>query len=394
MIDHDLIQLENGLTVFVIKRPGFESVDLTLYVKVGSAYEDKENNGISHLLEHLLFYNRKKPELYPFGMEVGAYTKKDLTYYEAVISKKYIQEVLGSFQKIVFEPSFDSKVLEITKGITKEEIGETKDNPYEILNNRIDAHLYPETSIALPILGTKDNIDNFDLNDLKKWYQEFYTPENMIFTVVGDVAIEEIKAWVEKHFNLDRVKTDPKTDIKIKRQKENKELNIENEKFDRNYLALVYPLDKPFNLDFIIYAFLSHMINQRLRPIIESSDLFYDMDFSYFYDLFRSEYQATVSSDPENFNKIKSLMIDEIEDLDLSEDFFKKTKDYFINNLILKKDSLDQLSAITIYLLSSGNGIVNPEDEIKQVENITLSQIKEMKETLFNQDNRYFYSLK
>ncbi|MFO7807256.1 MAG: pitrilysin family protein, partial [Candidatus Moraniibacteriota bacterium] len=297
MIDYNLIQLDNGLNILVIKRPGFESVESTFYIKTGSAYENKNNNGISHLLEHLLFYNRKKPELYPFGSEINAFTRKDFTYYEAVASKKHLPDIFYAFQKVIFEPEFTPSILKTIKKIAKEEIEDGKDNPFEVLNNEIDPHLYPETPLSLPVLGNKKNIDRITLKDLNAWHQIFYQPENMILAVAGDLSVSEVKKWADYYFKFNSEKQKEETSaINSTPQTKDKNLTIKSKNFQRGYLALVYPASKTLGSDFAKYSFLWNLINQKIRPAVESSDLFYDMEFLYLYDLFRGEYQATFSS--------------------------------------------------------------------------------------------------
>ncbi|MFO7807047.1 MAG: hypothetical protein R6V40_01330, partial [Candidatus Moraniibacteriota bacterium] len=160
------------------------------------------------------------------------------------------------------------------------------------------------------------------------------------------------------------------------------------------YLALVYPASKTLGSDFAKYSFLWNLINQKIRPAVESSDLFYDMEFLYLYDLFRGEYQATFSSEKTSIHKIKKMMTKELESVKFSPSFFQKTKDHFLSALTMKKDSLDDLSSLAVYLLNPSNQLIRLEDEIKSVEETSLVEIERMKADIFKKSNRYSYVLK
>lgn len=389
-------------SVFHIRRSGFESVDITFYINVGSAYETKENNGISHLLEHQLFARRKEKEFYPFGLDVEAYTSKDVTRYEATISKKYIENITPILSEIVFNPKFDRQTLKTNKEIVVQEIKEELDDPYCLLNQKIDKYLFPGNSISLPTGGKKENIEQMEIDDLEKWYNNFYRPENMVLTIVGDISFNQINDLVKKYFNFSKkqgkAKTNPiqrKEELPLKAQREKRSKVEVSEQFNMSYTALVYPAPSIRYPSFINNLFLWHILNQKFRPIVESSELLYDVEFSYFYNLFHGEYQFTFTSENERVNKIKSMILKFLREVEIDQKTFKKEREYYINKLLCQKDSLGELSSLTSYLLfDPKRKIIKIEDEIKQVEKVSLSKIQKMKNDIFKNNNLYSYALK
>jgi len=163
-------KLENNLTLFVIKTKKLSSLDITLYIKTGSFYEDKNNNGISHLLEHLLFLKTKQSKLNLTALDISPYTKKDFTYFEITTHKNLIKDGLSSLFSVVASPDFTKKNLEIVKKITKEELVEFYEDPYDVLNQEVDSYLYKNNSLGLSIGGSGKSIDNISTSDLKNWY--------------------------------------------------------------------------------------------------------------------------------------------------------------------------------------------------------------------------------
>ena len=236
MENYNLTKLKNGLSVFTIRKPNFNTIDLTLYVKTGSAYENKENNGISHLLEHLISVNRHKKQFYPFGLDFHAFTHKDYTHYEMTIAKEYINEAIRTFGQIIGKPVFLTATLKKIKTRIFEEIADDKDNPYDILYNAIDNRLYSNSSLKLPILGIKKTIQEINLKEIKSWYVKYYQPDNMILTIVGDVENKKTKKLAEKYLgiNKDAVSIKNKTIQRKQVYPRQKEFEIQGS-FERSY---------------------------------------------------------------------------------------------------------------------------------------------------------------
>jgi predicted Zn-dependent peptidase len=247
--------------------------------------------------------------------------------------------------------------------------------------------------MAFPVFGSKNNINNLGINDLKEWYQENYQPENMIFTVAGDVSIKQASSCIEKYFQIKNIgkvrKFNDLTGFNF--QKKEQETIINKKRFQRDYLAIVYPVGERLGLNLVKYSLLWDLIYQKLRFEIESSSLFYDADFAYFYDLFKGDFQDTFSCNKKNTAKIKKIFSQKIESMDFSEEFFQKTKDYFVSSLETKEDSPGDLSSLSLYLLNQPEKIIKLEDEVKKIKATSFAEIKKLKSGIFNESNRYIY---
>jgi len=86
-----------GLSVVFVRNPNLSGVSVTVFVHVGSSWENKKNNGISHLLEHLIFQNssgEKTKKFFPLNLEFNAWTRKDLTVYEISHHKDNLKKII------------------------------------------------------------------------------------------------------------------------------------------------------------------------------------------------------------------------------------------------------------------------------------------------------------
>jgi len=209
-------KLENGLIYYIRKNEHPENrAELRLVINAGSILEDDDQQGLAHFCEHMAFNgtkNFKKQELVNyletigmrFGPEINAYTSFDETVYMLELptdSSEIIEtgfQVLEDWAHLV---SYDDEEINKERGVVVEEwrLGRgararMRDTLFPVLfhNSR-----YAE---RLPI-GKKEVLDSFSADKPRRFYKDWYRPNNMALVVVGDVEVERIEKLIQKHFN-------------------------------------------------------------------------------------------------------------------------------------------------------------------------------------------------
>ena len=123
-------KLDNGLTTIVKETPGTKVATLQIWVKAGSVYEEPDEAGITHLIEHMIF--KGTPSLGPgefaetiegLGGRINAYTSYEHTVYHATLSSRHWQKTLEVLTDAVLNSTFDPKELDREKKVVIEEIG-------------------------------------------------------------------------------------------------------------------------------------------------------------------------------------------------------------------------------------------------------------------------------
>jgi len=390
MVKYHLIKLKNNLTVFLIQTKKLSSLDLTLYIKAGSTYETKANSGISHLLEHLLFLRTREPEFYPLGLDIYPFTRKDFTYFEVNMHKYYLKEILRILSSVIIYPEFNKDSLERIKKIVAEELVEFYSDPYNVLNQKIDEYLYKNNSLSLSIGGTKESIDKLGIGDLETWYSEFYIPERMILTVVGDIRIDQTVKMIneffvfkntgDKHRNIVQ-KPDycqiPRGFIKVR-----------GNNLQQSYLSFVFPMAGISSPKYINHLLLSEIINRKLRLGMRNSEFFYDMDFDCHTYLTAGELRIIIGCNKNNIDKIRKEFDKQLQRIEITERFFNKIKEYFKLQFSLKEDNTADLSSLTLYLLNDMSQLLTIDDEVKKIQNIKLNKLRRAQKKIFNK--RYY----
>ncbi len=205
-------QLKNGIKVITAPMKGTKTVTVLVLVGTGSKNETKENNGISHFLEHMFLKGTKKrpttldisKELDKVGGAYNAFTGKEVTGYWAKVDGQHLDVALDVLSDIFINSQFSPGKIKKEKGTIIEEINMYLDAPMRFIPDLFEQLLYQNQSIGRKILGTKNNVENFKRKDFINYYQNYYTGENTVVVVAGDVKNDDIYKKVSKYFRAVR----------------------------------------------------------------------------------------------------------------------------------------------------------------------------------------------
>ena len=212
-------RLPNGLRLWVKPRPGTGTVMLLLQVAVGSRHETKQDNGISHFLEHMVFtgtsrWNEQEvvEVIRRRGGESNARTAREDTVYWLHLKAEDLELGLDWLAEVVFHPTlpeakFDKErhVIIQEKGGeigALEQVGEWIEdlglgsNVFRAVRHR----LYPKSSLLLPVIGDDRSLRRITYADLQAFYRQHYLPNNMTLIAVGDVTPAQVTAGAERIF--------------------------------------------------------------------------------------------------------------------------------------------------------------------------------------------------
>jgi len=198
---------DNGLRLVVDKIEGLFSVSAGVLVKTGSANESSEENGISHFIEHMLFKGTETRTAFEIsdcidriGAQINAFTSKELTCYYTKSTKDHMQKSLEVLSDIFFNSVFDKKELEKEKGVVIEEINMSEDAPEELCLDYLAKSYYGESGLGQTILGPIKNIKAFTREDIKRYMDKYYTADNVVISLAGNVEFDQAERLVELLF--------------------------------------------------------------------------------------------------------------------------------------------------------------------------------------------------
>ncbi len=194
-----IYQLDNGMQVLLIENPALPMVGVNVAIKVGSAYETFSTSGMSHMLEHLLFNGtttRSQKQLYDDVDMIGGYNNAHTDqYYTDFMMVTPDQNILTGMEiqaDMLFNSTLPQEKFDKEKGIVLEEIGKSLANPNEQLERNTISILYKGHALSLPTLGTYSTIESMNRDDVYSFYKNFYVPNNMILTVIGNFRTKDM----------------------------------------------------------------------------------------------------------------------------------------------------------------------------------------------------------
>ncbi|MBW7633050.1 insulinase family protein [Bacillus licheniformis] len=197
---------QNGVRIVFENNPTVRSVAIGVWIGTGSRHETPEINGISHFLEHMFFKGTKTrtardiaESFDRIGGQVNAFTSKEYTCYYAKVLDEHASYALEVLSDMFFHSSFDEEELKKEKNVVYEEIKMYEDTPDDIVHDLLSKASYGSHSLGYPILGTEETLAEFDGDSLRKYMNEYYTPDRVVISIAGNVPETFIKE-AEKHF--------------------------------------------------------------------------------------------------------------------------------------------------------------------------------------------------
>ena len=190
-------KLENGLTLMVVPKPGFQKKMVYFATDYGSIHtryrldgEEKEAPaGVAHYLEHKLFdmpWGEVSADFAALGANPNAFTSYDMTAYYFSGTENF-EKCLKLLLEFVSTPYFTQESVDKEQGIIGQEIDMVADTPdNKVFENLMEA-MYEVHPIRVPILGTRETIAKITPQVLEECHRAFYNPENMILCVAGNV---------------------------------------------------------------------------------------------------------------------------------------------------------------------------------------------------------------
>jgi predicted Zn-dependent peptidase len=188
-------RLPGGLSVLVLSREGLNALDVSLTLSAGPRFESAETSGLSHLVEHMVFRGTEQyPDSHAFhwaleslGGTLQGSTGRDLSLFGLTVSPRDLAESMELLAEATLRPTFAD--LDVERSLVLEELLQDRDEDDRELNleNLSRKLLWPHDPLGLPIVGSRSNVEGFDVDDIRRWHQHLMCQGNGLLTVSGPV---------------------------------------------------------------------------------------------------------------------------------------------------------------------------------------------------------------
>lgn len=198
--------LSNGVRVVAEYIPHFPSVSVGLWIGAGSMYETKEESGLSHFVEHMLFkstQNRTTKEIAvemdAIGGQVNAFTAKECTCYYAKVIAEHLERAMSLLSDLLLNAKMDEAEFEKERGVILEEIAMCEDTPEDLVYDLLAEAYFGDHPLARPILGTQEQIASVSREALIAFRKKHYRPDNTVLAIAGQFDLEAFRAMAERY---------------------------------------------------------------------------------------------------------------------------------------------------------------------------------------------------
>ncbi len=392
--------LSNGLRLLTIPMPSFESVTVLVMVGAGSRYETKQNNGISHFLEHMAFKGTKtRPTAIAIstlidgiGGEFNAFTGKETTGYYIKSSQNHIDLSLDVLSDMLQNSLLDQKEIDKERGVILEEINLYEDTPVRKIGDIYESLLYGDTPMGWDIAGEKDIIKKINRADFTAYMQSLYSAQNITVVLAGGIDTKKATKLVQKHFGkMSRFETQ-RYDKVVEKQSKPAVL-IKHKKTEQVHIALGYrtvPIDHKDHYPLsLLAAILGGGMSSRLfHEIREKRGLAYYVRSSSDHYQDCGSFSSAAGVDAKRIEEAIEVMLDGHHVVaskkgQVTEDELIKAKEYLKGHTVLE---LEDSRAVAGFYASQElleKTIDNPDDVLVKIDKVTVEQVREMASKYF-----------
>jgi zinc protease len=363
-IPYEKYKLPNGLEVILFQNNSLPSVAVNIWYKAGSANEVKGKTGLAHLFEHMMFQGSKnvpKEMHFKYIQEAGgtlnASTSFDRTNYFEKLPSNDLELALWleSDRMGFFLEALDQVKLDNQKSVVLNERLERYDNqPYGLAWEKLISNLYPESHpYNWATIGYYKDIESYNLDDVRTFFQQHYSPSNATIVVAGNFEINKTKSLLEKYFGEIKNNGTPTSINSESSQLEDSKFITVEDKINLERIYLAWHSQSSFSPDDAALDILSDLLtgskNARLtRKLVYELEIAQDVNTMQFSGKYGGHFMIVATAKPgKSLDEIKKIILDEISILTkekISSRELKRSKNVIKSNFIYSLQNIDTIA--------------------------------------------------
>ncbi len=384
--------LSNGIHVISQNQKNSLIVQTGIVANIGTRDEHISQNGIAHLFEHMAFKGTKKRKPWHIlnsidsvGGEINAFTTREKTCFHTITTKQHLKRSLDLLTDIVFHSNFPEKEFVKEKQVIYEEMDMYSDLPEESIYDDFEKLIFPNQSLGLPILGTKESLENITIHDLSEFRNQLYTSPNIVLSIVGNFRKDHLEQYCKKYLE----------EIPISKNKNLRQIPRIAEPFhqviqkpiNQGHYILGGEACSYFSEDFYPFSLFVHYLGGETMNNLLNLNIREKHGLCYHINSFFVPYQDTgiwgiyAGFDFNNFKKLERLIHKELKNLitnGITPSKLEKIKKQFVGHLILSNESrFNRMQSQAKNWLDYGR-LIEMKEIIENIEKITIHQFQKI----------------
>ena len=393
------IKTDTGIEVIFDKLESISTCSVGVFVKTGSRDESDTEEGISHVLEHMIFkgtptrsYFEISEEIDYLGANVNAHTTKEETVFYINALTQFLGKSVDILFDIVTNSTIDEKELEKEKDVIVEEIKMYKDSPDDLVFETNYADCI-NGQYGKPIIGTEESVKGFTAEEIRKYYRERYTKDNILVVVSGNFDKDEIIQKINEYFGkLADTKVDrrEKIDFSFNAGKKTVSKDINQVNICISHKSEDYNSEKKVYTDILSNIIGGSMSSRLFQEIREKNGLAYSVYTYNQYYLSGGLTSTYIGTNLESYEKAIEITLLEFKKLrenGVTEEELQKSKNKYISRISFAMENPRSRMGILGNYYIRKNEILDTEKLKNEVNTVRLEDVNNFARTKYLEEN-------
>ena len=385
----------NGLRLVMERRRHSDTVSISLAVRCGSVYENKDESGIAHFLEHMILRGTKNKNyedimnsFQSFGGYINARTQKTYTIFSISILKNFLEEAINILSEIIFNPSCRESDIEKEKNVIMEEIHQQLNDQIFIMREELFEQIVNRgNKLSMPILGNEKVIRKMTKNRLANFHKLHYSPDNIAISIVGNIDYRTTQSIVNNYFGTIKRSDNPPQTFKFNIKKLPRKISKTIKKIGISQSHLIIGGRAPLFFEKDRYAMeplitiLGNSMNSRIvirlinkMGIAYSVGSYYNEKLGYYY--------SYISTTPKNVKRAFDAILEEIDKLvknGVHRNELEIAKNYIkgLNAIQQESNRICAEKYATAELFTSADEVIGFNKKINQIKMLDINRVIE-----------------
>jgi len=393
-----------GLRMIVRPMPGFKSVATSIYIGVGSRDELKNEHGLSHFVEHMLFKGTTTrtaeqiaQTLSGLGVEYNAFTSTSATCYHTRGLVTNLDTCCDILSDMYFNMKFQDDDFNREAEVICQEIVWGDDNPRLALRELCAMTFFAGTQYGHPIIGNAKSVRGFKPADIHAYVKKHYIAPKTIVSFAGDVTVEQAERMVKKYF-LTNFKEVAKPNLRVLGDKKimpPQSFAKKKKKINQQNVAVLFPVVNNINpekypLSFLSRVLASDMSSRLFVSVREKLGLVYGISGGQLLTNIGGYFTIWFSCTPANTEKVLETIAAEIKlikDGGVTEEEIQKVKNIESAECLFEFEDTEKVNIRNARLLAEFNEVETPEQHLAKINRVTAADVLTVARKYLNYDN-------
>ena len=388
------IVYDNGLRLIVDTNKRSKIISTGIMVNVGAIREEPHEYGLAHLVEHTMFKSTTTRNfkdiskiLDGLGIKYNASTSKTCTYYYMDCIRESLEKTFEIFSDMFFNGVFDEEEIANEKKVVLEEMNMCEDSSFDILMEAVMKNMYFNKPLGHRVIGDRSIIENATSSTLRAFKEKYYTAENMVITMAGNISLEEADKMVREYFvnKYNYVATfTPRYREKIEPNIVKKYESIQKDEKQISVAILIKGprlYEKDYDAFNIYGRILGYGRSSRLFDTLrEKEGLCYVVDATAYSNICMGGLMIFVSTSKDKVAKSLQCIKEELHSIidSVTEEELDRAKVSLKTDLIFANDSNSIMAHSNANELYDFGKVLSLSKETKDIEKVTLDDVKKI----------------